>query len=212
MVKIPVYNESGEQVGSEQMDEALLGGQVNAALLKQAVVMYHANRRQGSVAQKRRCDVEGSTRKLYRQKGTGRARMGTIRTPVRRGGGRTFPRKPKDFRHDMPRKMRRLARNQAILSKIQNQQALIVDGLKLDEPKTKRFARMLRAVRADRGCIVATGNDDQHMHLSGRNLPRAEVLSVSDLNAGVILSRRHLVFTRSAFDRLHGLVSAGGEN
>jgi len=209
MLSIPVYNESGEQVGTEQIDETLLGGQVNAALLKQAVVMYRANQRQGTVAQKSRGQVEGSTRKLYRQKGTGRARMGAIRTPVRRGGGRAFPRRPRDFRQDMPRKMRRLARNQAVLSKIQSQEALIVEGLKFEEPKTQRFARMLRAVRAERGCIFATDGGDENLYKSGRNIPRTVIMNVADLNAGVILSRRHLIFTREAFDKFRDLVAAG---
>jgi len=199
MLEIPVYNESGEQIGTEQIDERLLGGELNAALLKQAVVMYHANRRQGTVAQKSRGEVEGSTRKLYRQKGTGRARMGTIRTPVRRGGGRAFPRKPRDFGQDMPKKMRRLARNQAVLAKIQAQQAKIVDGLSFDEPKTKRFATLLKALGADRGCVFATAGVDQVIYKSGRNIPKTQVMNVADLNAFDILSRKALVFTREAF-------------
>lgn len=170
MLSIPVYNDAGEQVGQVQIDEALLGGRVNAALLKQAVVMYHANRRQGTVAQRSRGETEGSTRKLYRQKGTGRARMGTIRTPIRRGGGRAFPRKPRDFRLGMPKKMRRLARNQAVLAKIQSENALIVEGLAYEEPKTRRLAALLAAVHADRGCLLATDGVDHNLLRSGRNL------------------------------------------
>ncbi len=209
MLNVPVYNESGEQIGQEQIDEALLGGELNAALLKQAVVMYHANRRQGTVAQKSRGEVEGSTRKLFRQKGTGRARMGTVRTPVRRGGGNAFPRKPRDFRQAMPKKMRRQARNQAILAKLQSSQAKIVDGLSFDEPKTKRFAAMLAAIGADRGCVFATQGIDGTLYKSGRNVPKTEIMNVADLNAFDILSRRSLVFTREAFAAFRESLAAG---
>lgn len=200
MAAVPVINESGKKVGEESIDDALLGGRVNVALLKQAVVMYHANRRQGTVAQQTRGEVTGSTRKLFRQKGTGRARMGNTRQPVRRGGGRAFPRKPRDFRQTMPRQMRRLARNQAVLAKILSDQALIVDGIDFDSPKTSRFARLLTAAKADRGCVMATAGADRNVYLSGRNIPRAEVMDVAELNAGQILSRRNLIFTRPAFE------------
>ncbi len=209
MLNVPVYNESGEQIGQEQIDEALLGGELNAALLKQAVVMYHANRRQGTVAQKTRGEVEGSTRKLFRQKGTGRARMGTVRTPVRRGGGNAFPRKPRDFRQAMPKKMRRQARNQAVLAKLQSDAAKIVEGLSFEEPKTKRFAAMLRAIGADRGCVFATKGVDGMLYKSGRNIPKAEIMNVADLNAFDILSRRSLVFTREAFEAFRESLAAG---
>lgn len=199
MLSVLVFNESGQQVGTESIDPALLGGKVNAALLKQAAVMYHANQRQGTVAQKTRGEVAGSSRKLYRQKGTGRARMGNLRTPVRRGGGRAFPRKPREFRQEMPKAMRRLARNQAVLAKIQSQDALIVDGLRFDQPKTKRFAALLRALQADKGCVFATAGVDRPLYMSARNIPRTRVMDVAELNAFDVLSGRRLVFTRDAF-------------
>jgi large subunit ribosomal protein L4 len=211
MLNVPVYNESGEEIGQEQIDAALLGGALNLALLKQAVVMYHANRRRGNVAQKTRGEVAGSCRKIFRQKGTGRARMGNIRTPVRRGGGRAFPRKPRDFRLDMPRTMRRLARNQAVLAKIQSSDAVIVDGVVFDEPKTKRFAELLRALHADRGCVFATNGVDRTLVKSGRNLARAEVVNVADLNAFDILARRRLVFTKDAFETFRQAAVAAGK-
>jgi large subunit ribosomal protein L4 len=125
--------------------------------------------------------------------------MGNVRTPVRRGGGRAFPRKPRDFRQGMPRKMRRLARNQAVLAKIQSADALIIDGLAFDEPKTKRFAELLRVLHADRSCLFATNGVDATLLKSGRNLRRAWVVNVGDLNAFDILARRRLVFTQDAF-------------
>jgi large subunit ribosomal protein L4 len=207
MLNLPVYDESGKQIGDEQIDEALLGGPVNPVLLKQALVMYHATRRQGTAAQKTRGEVIGSSRKIFRQKGTGRARMGNIRTPIRRGGGRAFPRKPRDFRQDMPRKMRRLARNQAVLAKIQSSDALIVDGLKFDEPKTRRFAALLGALQVDSGCVFATDGVDPALLKSGRNVRRADVVNVADLNAHNILIRRRLVFTKDAFETFRQMVA-----
>ncbi len=214
MLSVPVYNASGQKVGDERIDEGLLGGAVSAALLKQAVVMYHANQRQGTFASKSRGEVEGSTRKLYRQKGTGRARAGNVRTPQRKGGGRAFAKKPRDFRQDMPLKMRRLARNQAVLAKIQAQDALIVDGLQVTTPKTAPLARLLAAVAANRGCVLATNGVDQNVYKSGRNIPRTDVLDVAMLNAGQILARRKLIFTREAFEKFRALVgpAAGKES
>jgi len=209
MLNVSVYDESGKQIGDEQIDEELLGGEVNAALLKQAVVMYHANRRQGTVAQKTRAEVVGSSRKLFRQKGTGRARMGNVRTCVRRGGGRAFPRKSRDYRQEMPKKMRRQARNHAILAKIQSQAALIVDGATFDEPKTKRFAAMLGALNAERGCVFAIKGADANLLKSGRNIPRVNVMDVAELNAFDILSRKRLVFTKGAFEAFRQTAEAG---
>lgn len=199
MLSVPVYNESGQQVGSESLDAALLGGEPNLALLKQAVVMYHANQRQGTVQTKSRGMVEGSTRKLYRQKGTGHARMGSARTSQRRGGGMAFRKDPRDFRQAMPKKMRRLARNHAVLAKIQSEAAIIVEDPSFDQPKTKRFATMLGKLNAAEGCVLATKGIDATLHKSGRNLPRTDVINVEELNARQVLMRKRLIFTKSAF-------------
>src|SRR4051794_8853829 len=120
MIEVPVYNQTGSKIETMQVDEAKLGGEVRTNLLKQALVMYHANQRQGTVRTLARGEVEGSTRKIYRQKGTGNARMGSIRQPVRKGGGHAKQKRPKDWRQAMPKKARRLARNSAILSKLQS--------------------------------------------------------------------------------------------
>ncbi len=209
MLAIPIYDEAGKKVGDESLDAALLGGdELNTHLLKQAIVMYHANRRQGTVAQKTRAEVDGSSRKLYRQKGTGRARMGNARQPVRRGGGNAFPRKNRDFGQAMPKKMRRLARNQAVLAKIRSEQAVIVEGLDFEAPKTRRMAAALAALKVERGCVLAHSGDERNLHLSSRNLPRTELMHVRELNAGDILARRQLVFTRKAFDAFRTQLSS----
>lgn len=202
MIDVPVYNESGKKVGTAQLDETLFGKEPRPELLKQAIVMFQANARQGTAATKSRGMVEGSTRKLYRQKGTGNARAGSIRTPVRVGGGRTFAKVARDFGKGMPKKMRRMARDQAILAKALSSHAAIVDGLKLDGPKTKRVAALLRAIDADSGCVITIAEPDKNLYLSSRNIPRTDVRLVEELNAYEILRRRKLIFTRAAFDRM----------
>lgn len=207
MLNVPVYNMSGQKVGEAEIDEVALGQAVNPALLKQAAVMYHANLRQGTVQTKSRADVEGSTRKLYRQKGTGRARMGNVRTCVRKGGGMAFAKRPRDFRQRMPKQMRRAARDQAVLAKIQAADALVVEGLTFAAPKTGPLAKLLSAVQADRGCVLATAGYDVNVYKSGRNIPRTDITDVASLHARQILARRKLVFTREAFERFKGMVA-----
>src|SRR5258707_8401896 len=120
MIEIPVYNLDGQEIEKFQVDEAKLGGTVRDHLLKQALVMYHANQRQGTVRTLARGEVAGSTRKMFRQKGTGNARTGGIRNPIKKGGGHAKQKRPKDWRQAMPKKARRLARNSAILAKLQS--------------------------------------------------------------------------------------------
>src|SRR6478736_2704160 len=137
MIEVTVFNQSGEKVETMSVDEAKLGGSVRKNLLKQALVMYHANQRQGTVRTLARGEVEGSTRKIFRQKGTGNARQGTIRQPVRKGGGHAKQKRPKDWRQSMPKQARKLARDSAILAKIQSNEIRVVDQFQLEQPKTK---------------------------------------------------------------------------
>ncbi len=202
MLAVPVFNMAGKSAGQVEIDPVALGGRVRHALIKQAIVAYLDHQRQHSAKTKSRAEVVGSTRKLYRQKGTGNARAGNLRTPVRRGGGHTFakggPRRVKD----LPKKMRRLACQSAILAKIHANDVMIVDELACPEVKTKTLAAMLSALDADRGCIVATHELDRTVYLSGRNIPKTEIRCVDELCAYEVLRRRKLVFTRTAFDRL----------
>src|SRR5688500_12874793 len=137
MIEVPVYNQAGTKVETVQLDEAKLGGEVRRNLLKQAIVMYHANKRQGSVRTLARGEVAGSTRKMFRQKGTGNARTGGIRNPVKKGGGHAKQKRPKSWRQAMPKKARQLATKSAILSKLQSNDVRVVSEFKSDAPKTK---------------------------------------------------------------------------
>jgi large subunit ribosomal protein L4 len=200
MIEVPVYNMSGEQTGTMSVDEQQLGGVVRRDLLKQAIVSWLANQRQGSARTKSRGMVSGSGRKLYRQKGTGNARMGTSRTVVRRGGGVAFAKQQRNYRQGMPRKMRQAARNSALLAKLKSQDVVIIDSLNFAEPKTKQFYGLLKSVGAERGCVLALPQPDTVIYKSGRNIPKTEIRPVHELNAYEILRRRKLLFTKEAFE------------
>lgn len=202
MIEVPVYRMDGEPSGTVEIDPALLGRKVRPNLLKQAVVMYQANRRQNTSATRSRGMVDGSTRKLYRQKGTGNARMGASRTCIRRGGGVAFAKGRQNFRQAFPKKMRRLARNNAILAKLESGDVAVVEGLKFEAPRTKLFATLVSALGGARGCVVALETPDRNVYLSGRNVAKADVKPVRELNAYDVLRRKKLIFTREAFDCL----------
>jgi large subunit ribosomal protein L4 len=204
MLEVPVFDQTGAKVETLQVDEARLGTEVRPELLKQALVMYHANKRQGSVRTLARGEVAGSTRKIFRQKGTGNARMGTIRQPVRKGGGHAKQKRPKDWRLALPKKARRLARNSAILSKIQSNDLRVVTEIKLAEPKTKLMAQVYKALGIDRSCLFAMTENDPILARSARNLERTTLTTVTQLNAWDIMRTRTLLMTKAGFEKLLG--------
>lgn len=199
MITVAIHNRDGKEIESLKVDEAVLGGRVRVALLKQAIVMYHANKRVGTAATKNRSMIEGSTRKIYQQKHTGNARMGTVRTNIRRGGGVAFAKLPRDFGRDMPKKQRRLARDSAILAKLQVGNVVVVDELKFEQPKTKDFVKVLGNLKIDRSCLVTISEPDQNLYMSARNVPKIAVIKVADLNAGDICNTQKMLFTKEAF-------------
>jgi large subunit ribosomal protein L4 len=203
MLAVPVFNMQGEPAGSMEIDPAVLGGHVRPKLIKQAVVAFLDHQRRRSARTKGRSDVEGSTRKLYRQKGTGNARAGAIRTPVRRGGGRTFAKRVPPAVKAFPKRMRRLARDSAILAKIRADDVIVVDGLNCPQIKTKTMAAMFSALPGGRvGCVLAMHERDRKVYLSTRNVPDTDVRVVDELSAYEVLRRKRLVFTKPAFERL----------
>ena len=199
MIDVAVYNKEGKEIETVQVDENVFGGKVRIPLLKQAIVMYHANKRVGTAATKSRGMVQGSTRKLFRQKGTGNARVGNARTGKRVGGGVTFAKVARDFGKDMPKKQRRLAKDSAILNKLKSGSIVVVDNLEFDAPKTKDFAKILDNLKIDRSCLVAVENRDDNLYKSARNIPKVLVSVVADLNAGDICNKQKMLFTKDAF-------------
>ena len=214
MINVPVRGMDGGESGSYEFDPADLvnTGEVNRQLLHDVVVMYEAGQRQGTVRTKSRGMVKGSTRKLFRQKGTGRARAGNARTPVRRGGGHAFGKKPRDYRYRLPRKAVRLATRMALLSKFQDGQAVVLSGWECDVPRTRVVAGALSQLGvSDSTVLIATDGVDQNVYRSARNIAGVQVLPVSDLNAYSLLRNRNFVVTVSAMDALLGRSSAAAE-
>ncbi len=200
MIEIPVHNAQGQQVGSITLDEALFGGEVRPDLLKQAYVRYHANARQGSAKTRNRSEVEGSTKKLYRQKGTGNARRGDRKTNILRGGGHAHAKRPRSFRKDMPTRMRRLANRNAILAKAVDGEIRLVDSLKFEKPSTKQFVGLLESLKIDRSCLFALASTNSPEAKSAKNIPTVSLTQIDRLNAFDLLNHRYLLAERSAFE------------
>ena len=198
MIDLAVYNTDGQEVDSLKVDESLLGGSVRYPLLKQAVIMYQANKRVGTAATKGRSMVAGSGRKLFRQKGTGNARIGNVRTGKRVGGGMIFAKTARDFRTCMPRKQKKLARDSAVLAKLLSNNLVVVETLSFEKPKTRDFARILRNLKIDRSCLVTVGGEDANVYRAARNIPKVAVMPLAQLNAGDILGNRKLLITKDA--------------
>jgi large subunit ribosomal protein L4 len=211
MIELAVYNREGKQVDTVKVDESTFGSIVRRRLLHQAVVMYQKNRRQGTVATKSRGMVEGSTRKLYRQKGTGHARASTLRTCVRRGGGVAFAKVPRDFSVRMPKAAKRLARDSALLSKMLGNELLVLDSLQIDQPRTKDVTTLLKALKVEGSCLIGVGDYDRNVYLSTRNIERTSVMPVAEFNAYEVLSHKKVVVTRAGFEKLTALAAAKAE-
>ncbi len=207
MIEIPVHNLEGKQVDSLQIDEAALGSEVRHQLLKQAYVYFHANRRQGSAATRSRGHVSGSTRKIFKQKGTGNARRGPIRSNIMRGGGVAHAKTPKSWRQSMPQKMRRLANRNALLAKAVDGEIKLIDSLSFDKPSTKQFASLLNNLKIDRSCLVALASTQNHEAKSAGNIDSVRVTGADRLNAFDLLNHRYLLMEKSV---LAGWVEAAG--
>lgn len=199
MIDLAVYNRDGEEVESLKVDELVFGGSVRYLLLKQAIVRHHANKRVGTAATKSRGMAVGSTRKLFRQKGTGMARVGNRRTGKRVGGGVTFAKVARDFSKRMPKKQRRLARDSAILGKLLSNDVVVVDELSFDRPHTSDFVSVLGNLKIGRSCLVTISSVDANLYKSARNIPRIAVMPVAELNAGDICNHSKMLFTKEAF-------------
>lgn len=203
MASLPIYNRAGKEVGRYEIDPADLAPRINKQLLHDAVVMYRANLRQGSAKTKARNEVAGSTRKLFRQKGTGRARMGSIRSGIRRGGGHIKHKQPRDWGYRLPRKALQSATRMAVASKIRDDEIVLLDELSFASPKTKDMAAVLKALKLDTtSVLVATEKYDLNTYKSVRNLAQASVAPVSELNAYMVLRPRRLLITKAALDSL----------
>ncbi|MCK4871500.1 MAG: 50S ribosomal protein L4 [Phycisphaerales bacterium] len=199
-MKVPVYDKQGKQTETIDIDEQLLGGEIRPALLKQAYVYYHANRRLGSARTRGRANVEGSNKKLYRQKGTGRARVGRRRTLIRKGGGVAWAKtKTREaYRLQMNNKHRRLANRNALLAKLVDGEVKVMSELAFDTPKTKDIKGVMEAIGIDRTCLLALDESNVNAALAARNISDITVCIDRQLNAFDMLNHRYLVITKDS--------------
>jgi large subunit ribosomal protein L4 len=201
MATLPIYDRSGAEVGKYEIDPAQLAPRISKQLLHDAVVMYQNNLRQGSAKTKTRAEVAGTTKKMYRQKGTGNARAGSRRSGIRRGGGHIHARQPRDWSYRLPKKALRIATRMALASKIADEQVTLIDSLSFEQPKTRDMVAVLKALKlGDMSLLVAVPGYDLNVYKSIRNLANVSVLPVAELNALNVLHPRRLLMTASALD------------
>ena len=203
MATIDVVNTNGEKVSQRELPDALFNVPANSGVLQEVVVMQLANRRSGTAAVKHRSDVRGSRRKLFRQKGTGRARRGDIKSPLLRGGGVVFGPDPRSYKYKVPKKVRKLALKMALSSKLQENSLIVLDSLKMDKVKTKDFLNIINALKVDNALIV-TDKKNEELELSSRNVQSIKVLRSEGLNVYDILKYRSLVLLEPAISDIEG--------
>lgn len=201
MPTVGLFNKEGQKVGDFQLSDNVFGVEVNQYALHQVVVALLANKRQGTQSAKTRAEVSGGGIKPWRQKGTGRARQGSIRAPQWIHGGMVFAVKPRSYRTSVPKSMRRVAMKSALTSKINDEQMVVLDNLELDAPKTKEIVKMLNAFNAKKTLIV-TAESNENVYKSARNIEGVEILPVNNLNVYDLLKFEKLIITKEAVSKI----------
>ncbi len=204
-MEVPVYNLAGEVVKHIEISDRVFAVPLNQAVVHQALVRQRANARQGTASTKTRSEVSGSTRKLFRQKHTGMARAGSIRSPLRRGGGITFGPKPRSYRQAMPKKMRRLALTCVLSAKARDGELRVLEQLVIEQSRTKEIAQALAALGVDSSALIATANPEENIAQSTRNLAQIKAIPASLLNVVDLLSHKNLLMTEAAVRRAEQL-------
>jgi len=204
-VQIPVYSLTGEVVEQIEISDQVFAVPFNEGVVHQAMVRQQANARQGTASTKTRSEVSGSSRKLFRQKGTGFARAGSRRSPLRRGGGITFGPQPRSYRQAMPKKMRQLALKCALSAKARDEELKVLEELKLEEPKTKQMAQILTALGVDSSALIVTSEPEDSVVKSARNLKGIKTMPANLINVLDILSYKILLMTVTAVRKVEQL-------
>jgi len=208
-VEVPVYSLTGEVVKHIEISDRVFAVPLNQAVVHQALVRQRANARQGTASTKTRSQVSGSSRKLFRQKHTGMARAGNRKSPLRRGGGITFGPKPRSYRQAMPKKMRRLAIRCALSAKARDEELVVLEQLKLEEPRTKQMAGILAALEVDSSALIVTSEPEENVVKSARNLAGIKTMPANILNVVDILSYKMLLMTEAAVRKAEQLWGGG---
>lgn len=214
-MQVPVYSLTRDVIKHIEISDDVFGVPFNQAVVHQAMVRQRANARQGTASTKTRSEVSGTTKKLFRQKGTGSARGGSRRSPLRRGGGITFGPKPRSYRQAMPKKMRRLALRCVLSAKAADGELMVLEKLELDEPKTKEMAQILTALGVNSSTLIATSESEENVVKSARNLPSIKTTPANLLNVVDLLSHKKLLMTEAAIgkvEQLWGKKLSQGEN
>ena len=202
MPKVDMYNIKGEEVGEVMLTDSIFNVPVRTDILHQVVTMQLANKRRGTASTKTRAEVRGGGRKPWRQKGTGRARHGSIRSPLWPGGGVVFGPKPRSYKYTVPKKVKRLALKSALSSKVIDSDLLILDQLTIDSPKTKKMIDILSNLNVEKKALIVTLNRDENIEKSARNIPGITTTVVGNLNVYDILRHDKLILTKEALDRV----------
>lgn len=202
MPTVPVYNVSGEKVSEMELNEGVFGVKVNVPVMHDVVKNLLANRRQGTQSAKTRSEVRGGGRKPWRQKGTGRARHGSSRSPIWVGGGVIFAPKPRDYRYKLPKKVRRLAMKSALTTKVMDDTLIVLDDLQMERPKTKEMTNILKNLKVDGKALIVLDHVDENVIRSARNIPGIATAQVNTLNVYDILKYDRFIITRNAVEKV----------
>ena len=202
-MEIPVYSKGGEKIDNLQLDDKKFGGPIRNKLLRDAVTMYEANKRQGTACTKTRGEVAGGGRKPWVQKHTGRARAGSIRSPLWKGGGVSHGPKPRDYSFSIPKKARKLALYTALSAKVRDNELVVIDNLNFDIPKTKQMVGILKALNIDNsGCLIVIPKANENVWKSARNIPSVKIMTSTELNAYEILRPKKVLLTKEALSSI----------
>ncbi|KAA9018682.1 50S ribosomal protein L4 [Niallia endozanthoxylica] len=207
MPKVDLYSQNGSKVSEIELNESVFGIEPNQHVLFEAVVMQRASLRQGTHKTKIRSEVAGGGRKPWRQKGTGRARQGSIRSPQWRGGGTVFGPVPRSYSYKLPKKVRRLAIKSALSSKVLDENLVVLESLAFDAPKTKDFKGVLSALSVNSKALIVTANLDENVALSARNLPGVTVLTANGINVLDVLNHDKLIMTKAAVEKVEEVLA-----
>jgi len=202
MPTLGLFNKEGQKVGEIELAESVFNVEVNPYALHQVVVALQNNKRQGTQSAKTRAEVRGGGIKPWRQKGTGRARQGSIRAPQWIKGGMVFAVKPRDYRTSIPKSMRRVAMLSALTSKVVDNEMIVLDNLELDAPKTKEIVKILAALNADKKTLIITAESNENIYKSARNIEGIAIIPVNNINVYDLLKYNNLVITKDAVSKI----------
>ncbi|MBP3038145.1 50S ribosomal protein L4 [Bacillaceae bacterium Marseille-Q3522] len=207
MPKVALYNQTGSQVGEIELADTIFGIKPNNHVMYEAVIMQRASLRQGTHKTKIRSEVSGGGRKPWRQKGTGRARQGSIRSPQWRGGGTVFGPVPRSYSYKLPKKVRRLAIKSALSSKVAEENIVVLENLAFEVPKTKEFKNVLNGLSVASKALIVTAEPEENVALSARNIPGVKVLTVDGINVLDVLHHDKLILTKAAVEKVEEVLA-----